>query len=405
MLLQLITDNKIESEEVLKNRYFLSGKRAARAILLFGTTASLSSHNVKRLSQIMAGNVNWKYLLKLAEHHGVAPLLAYNLDRSDLLNKMPAIYSERLSRNYAENIHRNIFLSDELTKILSIFNQNGIDVITLKGTVLGEQLYVNPGLRTTNDIDILVQPDKVAQASSLLEKMDYSRYILPKKPEHPFHHIYRKKEKIPFIVELHWDLHNPKLKVVNREEIWSRARHCQFQGGTTMVLSPEDILVYISTRLLIHDEKHFKHIVDLNELLKKNKDNLDWDYIVRTGRTLGVTATIYYALKWAQELLETPVPEPVITKLKPSLTRRCLISWLVCHKILLSPEGWTKINNEIKTLAHSLMMSRRQQAFIVIAQYRGYNKRAIWLRTLAWIPLVLGATVWINTLKLCSGKS
>lgn len=390
----------MENKEGLRNKRFLTGKRTAREILLLGTAASLSSDNSKRLSQILAGNVDWEYLLDLAEYHGVAPLLAHNLARSDLIDKVPGIFLEQLSRIYSESIHRNIFLSDELVKILSILNQNGIDVITLKGTVLGEQLYVNPGLRTTNDIDILVQPDKVIQASSLLEAMNYSRYIMPKKPEHPFHRIYIKKSRFPIVVELHWDLHDPKLKVVNREEIWRRARQYQFQGGNTMVPSTEDTLLYIAIKLLVHDEKHFKHLVDLTEIIKKNQNNLDWDYIIKTQQSLGITAIIFYAFKWAQELLEAPVPESVMKALKPSLTRRCLISWLISHRILLSTGGWIKIHNEIKTLAYSLMMSRRRQAFIVLAQYRGYDKRGIWLRTLAWIPLVFGVTLLSNAVRL-----
>ena len=207
------------------------------------------------------------------------------------------------------------------------------------------------------------------------------------------------------MVELHWDLNDPKLEVVNREDIWRRARHFQFQGGNTIVLSPEDNLIYISSILLTQKGEYFKHLADITELLKKNQDNLDWDYIMRTEHSLGITAITYYALKWAQELLGAPVPKPVFTVLKPSLPRRCLISWLVSHKILLSPAGWIKLHSEITTLARSLMMSRTRQSFIILAKYRGYDKKAVWLRTIAWIPLVLGATLWINTLKLCTGKS
>ena len=186
---QTITDNRIKSEPGVKNTSSLAGRRAAREILLLGTTATLSSDNMKRLSTVLAGTVDWKYLFNLAEYHRVGPLIAYNLTRNDLANQVPALYLERLSQIYTDNVHRNVFLSDELVKILSIFNQNGIDVITLKGTVLGEQLYVNPGLRTTHDIDILVQPDKVPQASNLLQKMEYSESTLPDEIEHPFHRV------------------------------------------------------------------------------------------------------------------------------------------------------------------------------------------------------------------------
>jgi hypothetical protein len=397
---QTITNNRTESDQGIIRKSSLAGRRAAREILLLSTTTTLSYDNMKRLSTVLEGTVDWKYLFNLVEYHRVGPLIAYNLTQNDLSNQVPALYLKRLSQIYTDNVHRNVLLSNELVKILSIFNQNGIDVITLKGSVLGEQLYVNPGLRTTHDIDILVQPDKVPQAGTLLQEMEYSESTLPDEIEHPFHRVYYKTVGVPFMVELHWDLNDPKLEIVNREELWRRARHYQFQGGTTMVLSPEDMLVYISTRLLTQDGQHFKHLADITELLKKNQDNLDWDYIIDTSHSLGITATTYYTLKWAQELLGAPVPEPTIMAIKPSLLRRCLIGWLVSHKILLSPTGWIKLRSEITTLARSMMMSRIRQTFIVLAKYRGSDKKAVWLRTLAWIPLVFGAALWLNVGKL-----
>ena len=395
-------DNQIESEHVVKDRSSLTGKQAAREILLLGTAADLSPDNMKRLSRVLTGTVDWEYLLYLAEYHSVASLIAYNLTQNNLANQVPALYSERLSRIYIDNVHRNMFLSNELLKVLSIFNQNGIDVITLKGTVLGEQLYVNPGLRTTNDIDILVQPEKVPQANTLIQEMGYSESTLPEELDHPFHRVYYKKGKSPFMVELHWDLDDPKLEAVNREEIWRRARHCQFQGGATMVLSPEDTLLYLATNLLTQDGQQLRYLSDITELLRKNPDNLDWDYIIESGQSRGITATTYYALKWTQELLGPPVPEPVITALKPSLPRRCFISWLIDQKTLLSPAGWVKVRSEIAVLARSLMMSRTHQTLTVLTKYRGYDKKAIWLRNIAWMPLVFGATLWLNVGKFFS---
>ena len=388
----------------MRNKSSLTGKQAARAILLLSTAAVVLPDRMKRLSRVLTGTVDWEYLLYLAEYHSITPLIAYNLTQNNITNQIPALYSERLSQMYTDNIHRNIFLSDELLKVLSIFNQNGIDVITLKGTVLGEQLYVNPGLRTTNDIDILVQPEKVPQASTLIQDMGYTESTVPEELDHPFHRVYHKKEIFPFTVELHWDLNDPKLEAVNREEIWRRAKRYQFQGGTTMVLSPEDTLLYISASLFTQDGQQIKHLSDIAGLLKKHPDNLDWNYIIESGHSLGIKSATYYALKWAQELLLAPVPKPVITALKPSLPRRCVINWLIGRTTFLSPTSWIKLRSEITVLARSLMMSRIRQTVIVLAKYRSFDRKAVWLRTVAWIPLVLGASMWLNTFRIFSRR-
>lgn len=399
-----ITDNKKRSKPAVKDWSAPDAKRTAINILRLGTTASLSPENEKRLAYLLDGNVDWEYLLELAEYHGVAPLLAYNLSPNNLADKVPTIYSDMLSRIYHNNVCRNIFLSDELVKILSRFNRNKIDAITLKGTVLGEQFYVNPGLRTTSDIDILVRPEKVPQAGTIIRQMGYEESTIQEEIDHPFHHVYYKKEKYPFMVELHWDLDDPKMEAGNREEIWRRARQYRFQGGTTLVLSPEDILLYLAVNLLTQDGQQLKYLSDITELLKKNPDNFDWNYVIGTGRSLGISATTYYALEWARDLLGATVPEQVFTALEPSLPRRCIINCLVSQSTLLSPVSWTKLRNETSALARSLMMGRTRQTLVVLTKYRGYTKKAAWLRTAAWVPFVLGTALWINTINIYQGK-
>jgi CelD/BcsL family acetyltransferase involved in cellulose biosynthesis/ribosomal protein S18 acetylase RimI-like enzyme len=391
-----IKNNRIREKPAVKNGSASDAKRTTEEILLLGITSALPPENEKRLSNLLDGDVDWEYLLDLAEYHGITPLLAYNLSPISLADKIPVIYLDMLSRIYHNNVCRNLFLSDELVKILAQFNRNKIDAITLKGTVLGEQLYVNPGLRTTSDIDILVRPEKVPKADTIIREMGYEESTIREELEHPFHHVYYKKEKFPFMVEIHWDLDDPKMEAGNREEIWRRARRYRFQGGATMVLSPEDTLLYLAANLLTQDGQQLKYLGDITELLKKYPDNFDWNYVTGTGRSLGISATTYYALKWARELLQAPVPEPVFTALEPSLPRRFIISCLISQRTLLSPVSWTKLRNETTALARGLMMGRTRQTLTVLTKYRGYKKKAAWLRTAAWIPLVFGTSLWLN---------
>ena len=388
------------TEQSIKNKTLRTDRNAVREILLLGIKNDINPEDRERLARLISGTTDFEYLFYLADFHGITPLLAHNLSQTELINLLPETYQERLNGSFQNNVYRNMFLSEELGKLLSVFNQHGIETISIKGIILSEQLYVNPGLRTTTDIDLLVHPERVSQASSLLIEAGYSESTLPEELNHPFHRLFHKKVRFPFIVELHWNLSNPRLVAITQSEIWSRAHSQRFQGGVTAVLSPEDILLYLTNNLLTQDGQQMKYLGDITELLKKHSDNLDWDYIVGLGRSLEITATIYYSFHWAQKLLGVSVPKLVMITLKPTLPRRWLINYLMSHQTLLSPLGWYKIRSEIAVLTRSLMMSRIRQTLAVLAIYRGDNKKTSWLRTVAWIPLVFGTTLWLNMSNL-----
>jgi hypothetical protein len=193
-------------------------------------------------------------------------------------------------------------------------------------------------------------------------------------------------------------LNDPRLISVPLSDIWHRSQLQEFQGCVATVLSPEDTLIYVANSLLTQDGQQLKYLGDIALLLKKYQDKLDWDYIIRSGSSLGIKTIIYYSLKWAQELLEAPAPSWVITTLKPKLGRRCLIKF-IDQQSILSPIRWGKLRMETKVIVKSLRMSRIHQSLTVLSKYRADGKRVQWLRTIAWIPLVLSAALWSTAVK------
>lgn len=367
-------------------------------------TANISPSQKERLSQILAGAVDWKYLLDLAEFHGVAPLIAHNLVANGLSSQVPQPYLERLSQIYNGTLYRNVILSNEVTKVLSVFSQHGIAAIILKGIILAEQLYGNPGLRTVADMDILVQPEEVSLAGSLLLEMGYQQPVPKQAWNHPFHEApYYKQGQFPFFIELHWDLDNSKLVAIPKEEIWRRAQFLQLQGGSTMVLSAEDNLLFLANHLFKHHTHLLKFLGDIAELLKKYDGVLDWDYIIESARSWQIEAAVHYSLKRAKDLLEAPVPVSPVRALKPSIWRRWVLDFLVSQETFVSPIRSDKLRIETSALVHSLMRKHTRQMLAVLARHRGSEKRAKWLRTAIWIMLVFGAALGRNTARFLSG--
>jgi hypothetical protein len=383
------------------DRSSLSGKRIARELLLLCTTSSMSPERKERISQILKGTVNWQYLLDLMELHGIASLIAYNLSNGDFTCQIPQPYVDKLNQIYNNTLYRNVVISNELARILSAFNQHGVDVLPLKGTVLAEVLYGNPALRSVTDIDVLVNQSNMDQARHLLKELGYKQVEMPPIWVHYFHDApYRKEGKFPLVVELHWDLADRKLVAVAEQEIWRRAQPLKLQGVSTKILSPEDNLLYLSNNFSKQKTQILKSLADISELLKKYEGILDWNYIMGSARSWQIEPAVYFSLKLVKDLLGISVPESILAALKPALWRRRAIEFLISRRDLISPIRSVKLRNETSAVVHSLMMKHVSQMSASLSKHRGTVRRAAWLRTAIWIILVFGTSLIRNAVRL-----
>jgi hypothetical protein len=381
------------SKQTIKHKPSRFNKRAAWEILLLAIKTGNKPESNERLTTLLAGTVDYEHLLFLGEYHGVTPLLAYNLSQAELISYLPETCREKLDRAYRNNIYLSLILSEELSRILAAFRRNRIEAVTLKGTVLAQQLYTNPESRTTNDIDLLISEEKMSQACSILEEMRYISYLKKVNKKHPFHHIYKRQEPFPITIELHWDLKDPNVVAFPISEILSRSQSYQFQRDTTRVLSPEDNLIYIANNPPIQDNHQVKYLCDISRLLEIKRNTLNWDFILDSADSLGIKPIIYYSLKWAREMLDAPVPSKVFKELKPGLCRRGLISFFNQRfNDSLAHSG--KLDLETRVIIKSLMVNHIHQSLNVLFRYRNDGKRFQWLRTFAWIPLVFGIAFW-----------
>jgi len=399
-----IIDEKIQ-KPIGHNGSSLAGRRAARDILLLCTTASISTERKEKTIRILEGTVDWSYLLDLAEFHGVTSLIAHNLVTSGLGEQVPEPFLERMNQIYNNTLYRNVIFSAELENVMSKFSQHGIATITLKGAVLAEQLYGNPGLRPMVDMDILVKPEEIPLASSLLLEMGYKQSVPSLGWDHHFHEApFYKQAQFPLFIELHWNLDDTKLVAVPQEEIWRRAQPLQIQGVTTRGLSPEDNLLFLSNHLIKQENHLLKSLCDITELIKKYDDVLDWSYIVQSAHSWGIKTSVYYCLKRSKELLGAPVHTSIIKALKPGVWRRWALELLISKETFVSPIKSEKLRLETSALIHSLVMKKVSQTMAVLSRFRGPQKRVAWLRTVTWIVVVFCAASGRYIIRIASGE-
>jgi hypothetical protein len=114
--------------------------------------------------------LDWDVVLQLADRHAVAGFLRNACDP-------PA-----LADGGFERARSSLELSAELVKLVDLFKEDGIDVIPLKGPVLGTALYQDRALKASTDLDLLVRRSDALRAKRLLESVPYCLLTVPHWP-------------------------------------------------------------------------------------------------------------------------------------------------------------------------------------------------------------------------------
>jgi hypothetical protein len=153
---------------------------AARTVVDDATDAALR--------HLLSGPIDWDRLWALGSLHEAIPLLERNLPiRSG--GTIPAEWLARARRRRHATLRRNGILGDALGSILRGLTGAGVEAIPIKGIVLAETLYDDLGLRPAADVDILVRPDDLPLARTIIAGLGYVQAADPSFTDlvHEFH--------------------------------------------------------------------------------------------------------------------------------------------------------------------------------------------------------------------------
>ncbi len=114
-------------------------------------------------------------LYKISKEHDVAGIIADAVFSLKLLPKESEIYS-KFQKQQMMAIYRYERINYELNRLSEIFEKEHIKFIPLKGSVL-RKYYPKPYLRTSCDIDFLIQENDVDRALQTLEKAGCSKIV------------------------------------------------------------------------------------------------------------------------------------------------------------------------------------------------------------------------------------
>jgi hypothetical protein len=294
--------NSVESEWLLL--------LAASSVSLQGKDSRQEKNAGLRL--LLQKPLNWESLLNRAEQHGVAPILYQVL--SSLGSEVSPAGLALLRQRYETNLHRTLFLTRELIRILDHLDALAIDAIPYKGVALAEMLYGDMALRQAGDIDLLIRPRELSRIKDAVKELGYTpplplteaeeRAYLQSGYECAFDSALGRN-----LLEVQWAL-QPRFYAVDfeMEALFRRAVTVTVAGRSMKTPSPEDLFLILSLHAAKHAWGRLIWLCDISQLLKSPA--LNWDRIGETAKSLGIARILQVTLELTKRLLGTAIPAP-----------------------------------------------------------------------------------------------
>ncbi len=297
----------------------IAGIRREDELLLCCATTRMDAERAKRIGMLLTCDTDWAYLLRTALRHGVMPLLYRNLN-STHPEAIPETFLGHLRDLFRENALRNLFLTAELYRIISLFEAHAIPAVPLRGPTLTAYLYGNLALRQFNDLDILVRSHDVTKARELLISHGYQpEFNLTGKQEKAFINCCVTRTFTGgngrVFIELHWAVTPRYFSFTpDFEHIWRRIGHVSLSGNTIPATVSEDLLLLLCIHGASHAWERLTWICDLAELFRVHKA-MDWRLVIEQAAKLGIRRMLFVGLYLANNLLGATLPNTVLRRI------------------------------------------------------------------------------------------
>jgi hypothetical protein len=289
-------------------------ERPEHRLLLLCARTRVGAEVAESIKELAAGDLDWDYLYRLARRHAVLPLLYWQLNAT-APREVPPAQLRRFRDNFREHAARNLYLTGELERVVSLFEAEGVPVIPYKGPALAAFAYRNLALRRYADLDILVRKEDLPRAKELLVARGFGPQLRLTPAQERV--LLRSQHNLPFareggrlVVELHWEFTARRYASPQDDSVWSRLVGVKLGGREVKSLGAEDLLL----SLCVHGTKHLWErlawICDVAELLN-SQPRLEWSTVCERARAAGTERMLLLGLHLARRLLDARLPEEI----------------------------------------------------------------------------------------------
>ncbi len=284
--------------------------------------------DAERIQDLVNRGPDWHAILRGVERWRLAPLVYTSLRQTDATGRMPDPVAERFRHLHRRQTIHWIDQREVLRETLQLFSEAGVPTIVLKGAALATLVYPSPALRPTSKVDLLVRHRDAARVQGLLKSMRHAPASPTAAgagagPDNPgFRHRGRNRMTLLDVSTHILTLRRPTDRApaahIPIESLWERARPAQIESVATLVFSPEDLLLHIALDLAFAGRfvGHARTLSDIGQTCGRYGDAIDWSQVIAWARAYKTVKPLYYALRWASELVGAGVPSRALAELR-----------------------------------------------------------------------------------------
>lgn len=295
--------------ERMPNRAASHEALPVEARFVLGCIADPESPAAAAARALAAGQLDWDELRRIADYHGVIPMLWRFVSRNE--DAIPGPFLEAVRADFFGNALRILALTRELAGIVRAFDRAGIPLIALKGPALAVDAYGDTAKRQFGDLDLLIHRADLAGAAEILVAEGYfPRAFEPRSRGAEFFLSYEDQ----FIsnanrgpVDLHWRL-SPDYFPFSPDEdsLWSAAQNLEIQGTTIRTLATADHLLFVIAHATKHGWPTLGQVCDVAAIVRSHPE-LDWQAVACQARRYRCERMLMLGLKLASDLIQTRI--------------------------------------------------------------------------------------------------
>jgi hypothetical protein len=200
--------------------------------------------------------------------------------------------------------------------------------MVVKGPVLAEVVYPRNDLRAYDDVDLVVQRRRFADAISALIGADCD--VLDRNWRRIRHEMRGQVHMTaPYgtAVDVHWHLLNRgsvrSAFRVDMDGLFERARHVSLDGPQVLTLDPTDTLLHLALHAGLSGGAKLSWLKDIERAAAV--EPIEWEELMRRARAWGAGEVIAVSFRRSHALLDAPIPHEVIETLSGSRVWRSLV--------------------------------------------------------------------------------
>jgi hypothetical protein len=283
--------------------------RAKIELLLCCARTSIDSKTLERLRTLLRQDIDWHGVISTANRHGVLPLLYRSLSRSSP-DVVPKAILDQLRESFRSNVPHSLLLTAELLKLLDLFAGHGITASTFQRDQSWRlPVYKDLSLRPFSDVDVLVSREDLPKAGGLLASLGYSLLTTDNAVVDPEDVTYFEPNCYIFGHQDHGTRVDLQWRVTDRYFSFSleggrgRLVPVMVAGRSVLTFAPMDLLIILCAHGTKHQWQEIKWICDVAELLRTEKEKIDWRKLQQEASRQGVRRMLNLGLFLAHDLL------------------------------------------------------------------------------------------------------